>query len=175
MVLTWPVRSGNTYIHDNGPGRSRRWLLRTAGATVGLAAAGALSACDLFGGDDPPPAPDPLAPLLADARDLAARHEAAAAAHPALADRLTPIAQAHRAHEAELVRVTRVSPSPSASGATSAPPQIPADADAAVAELRTAEEAGHKLAQEACLAAPAERAALLGSIAAARATHLEVL
>ncbi|MEV7226439.1 hypothetical protein AB0M79_05355 [Polymorphospora sp. NPDC051019] len=146
-----------------------------AGATAGLAATGVLSACGLFDGDDPPPAPDPLAPLLADARGLAARHEAAAAAHPALADRLTPIAQAHRAHEAELVRVTRESPSPSPSGVTGMAPQVPAEADAALAELRTAEEAGHKLAQDACLAAPAERAALLGSITAARATHLEVL
>ncbi|SDY52310.1 hypothetical protein SAMN05444365_102525 [Micromonospora pattaloongensis] len=157
---------------------SRRGLLRiTAGATVTVPAA-ALTGCGLFDRDpDTPPAPDPLAPLLAGALDLAARHEAAAAARPELADRLAPIAQAHRAHAAELARVIgAAAATPTATaGPTSAGPGGADDVRGMLADLRAAERAGQAAAVQACRAAPAARAALLGSIAAARATHLEVL
>ena len=49
------------------------------------------------------------------------------------------------------------------------------DPAAAVVALRAAEQAGQADASTACLAATAEHAALLGSIAACRATHVEVL
>ncbi|HET8658297.1 MAG TPA: hypothetical protein VFM55_04770 [Micromonosporaceae bacterium] len=45
----------------------------------------------------------------------------------------------------------------------------------AIAELRGAEQAAQRTAAEACLAAPARRAGLLGAITACRATHVEVL
>ncbi|PZG01717.1 hypothetical protein C1I99_05920 [Micromonospora deserti] len=137
-------------------------------------AAAPLSGCDPFDRDDgPAPEPDPLAPLLDEALRLAAAHAAAAAAHPALADRLTPIAEAHRAHAAELARVTGM-PLPSASTPASA--AAPAtNPDATLAALRERERGGRDAATTACAAAPAERAALLASIAAARATHLEAL
>ncbi|MEV0152258.1 hypothetical protein AB0H57_00745 [Micromonospora sp. NPDC050686] len=131
-----------------------------------------LAGCDLFDrGDDPPPAPDPLEPLVAGALDLAGRHRAAIAADPGLADRLTPIAEAHEAHAAELRRVIGRTP-PTASPAASA--SAPAGSEP-LAALRRAEQQGRQVAAQACAAAPAERAALLGSITAARATHVEVL
>lgn len=133
-----------------------------------------LTGCDLLDGQpEPDPTPDPLAPLITGALDLADRYASAITAGPGLADRLTPIAQAHREHAAELARVTGAtlpsgSPGPTASPATGTPAQL-------LATLRTAEQQGRDAAVQACAVAPAERAALLGSIAAARATHLEAL
>jgi hypothetical protein len=149
-------------------------------AAVGAVALYPIAGCGLFGDGEEnaqPPAPDPLAPLLAEALALAGQHEAAIAALPDLADRLTPVAQAHREHAAALAKVTNVpapsataSPDPSAAGS---PPA--ADAKSTLAALRAAEQKGQKAAAKACQAAPGERAALLGSIAAARASHLEVI
>jgi hypothetical protein len=172
MVLTWPVQTVTTVEGTGTARRSRRELLRAAGLLV-LAPAAALSAgCDLL--DREPPPPDPLAPLLTEALDLAAAHEAAAAAFGDLADRLRPLAEAHRAHAAELARVTGTAlPSAPATGAGT--PSTAADSGAALAGLRQAEQRGRDSAVTACLAAPPRRAALVGSIAAARASHLEVL
>jgi hypothetical protein len=88
---------------------------------------------------------------------------------PGLATRLTPLADDHRAHAAELARLIGTTlPSTVASAPAGA-------ADDTVATLRAAEQAAQKSAVAACRAAPAERAALLGSIAASRATHAEAL
>ncbi|SCF31738.1 hypothetical protein GA0074695_5512 [Micromonospora viridifaciens] len=131
-----------------------------------------LTGCDLFDGDKPKP-PDPLEPLAAESADLAGRYRAAVAAASALADRLTPIADAHQAHADELRRVIG---RPAPSGTPAASPTVAAtDPDGLLAELRQAEQQARTNAAKACAAAPAERAALLGSIAAARATHLEAL
>lgn len=99
---------------------------------------------------------------------LAAAYQASAAAHPELADRLGAIAEAHTAHATELARVIGV-----ALPSTVATP--PADPTGALAALRAMEKTAQQSATVACAAAPAERAALLGSIAAARATHQEAL
>lgn len=149
-------------------------MLRAGALMVVGGAAVPLTGCDLFDrDDDKPPSPDPLEPLAAEAATLAARHRAAIAADPALADRLTPIADAHQAHADELRRVIG-RPAPSATPA--GPPSAPAtDPDGLLAALRQAEQQGRENAAKACAAAPAERAALLGSIAAARATHVEAL
>jgi hypothetical protein len=134
-----------------------------------------VTGCNFPGGSKKPTIPDPLAPLIAEAVELATRHEAAVAGQPELAGLLGPIAQAHRAHAAELSRVTGV-PVPSTAPGGSAAPSVPAgDRRATIAALRAAEQLGRDSAAKACLAAPEKRAALLGSIAAARATHLEVL
>ncbi|MEH0950379.1 hypothetical protein [Micromonospora sp. CPCC 205554] len=146
-------------------------MLRAGGLVALGGAAAPLTGCDLFDRDKEPPAPDALEPLAAEALALEARYRAAATAAPALAERLTPIADAHRAHAEELRRVIgRPAPSgtPAAAGSASAP-------DAVLTELRRAEQEGRTNAARACAGAPAERAALLGSIAAARATHVEAL
>jgi len=133
-----------------------------------------LAGCDLLDrGDDGPPPPDALEPLAAEAADLEGRYRAAIAAAPALSDRLTAIADAHRAHAAELRKVIG---RPAPTGSAAATPTVAAtEPDELLAELRQAEQRGRENAAKACAAAPAERAALLGSIAAARATHLEAL
>jgi hypothetical protein len=75
----------------------------------------------------------------------------------------------------------RASGSPRASASTAqptgspAPTAIPTDPAAALAQLATLERTGQAMAAEACLAAPTYRAALLCSITAARASHLEAL
>ncbi|WP_205776127.1 hypothetical protein [Micromonospora tulbaghiae] len=148
-------------------------MLRAGGLVALGGATAPLTGCDLFDRDKEPPEPDALEPLAAEALALEARYRAAATAAPALAERLTPIADAHRAHAEELRRVIgRSAPSgaPVAAGSASAPAP-----DAVLTELRRAEQEGRTNAARACAEAPAERAALLGSIAAARATHVEAL
>jgi hypothetical protein len=172
VVLTGRV--GNTDI-DAGTGRTRRRVLgAAAGTAIGAAGATALGGCGLLDdGPQPAPAPDPAQPLLDGARELAAAYDRAIAAQPALAGRLAPIAEAHRAHAGELARViggraTATAAAPSPSGPAGEPAlSVPA--------LRTAEQRAQRVAATACRTAPANRAALIGSIAAARAAHAEAL
>lgn len=143
-------------------------MLRTATAL----AAAPLAGCGMFDREEPDHE-DALDPLLAATVRLVAVYDAAIAAHPDLAERLTPLRDAHQAHAkalAQLIgrRASSLSPSPVAS-----PPA--ADATAVLAQLQAAEKAGQDEAAAACLAAPADRTALLGSITAARATHRQVL
>jgi hypothetical protein len=147
-------------------------VLRAATAVAGAAVAGPLAGCGLFDRDEPE-RPDPLDPLLDSTVRLAARYDATIAAQPDLAERLTPLRDAHQAHAKALAQLigrpaSRLSPSPAASTPG-------ADAATALAQLRVAEKAAQDEATAACLAAPADRTALLGSIVAARATHQEVL
>lgn len=194
MVLTCPVRSAETDERsagsDDGTGTrrpTRRSVLRVAAVLALVAAPAATTGCGLLDRKpEPPPEPDPIAPLIAGALDLAVRYDAAVAAFPDLAPRLGPVAEAHRAHAEELSRVTGTPlPSPPAGGsagpgASSGPgasPGAPGGGDraATLAALTAAEQQGRQAAVTVCLAAPAERAALVGSVAAARAAHLEVL
>ncbi|WP_346115965.1 hypothetical protein [Micromonospora coerulea] len=150
-------------------------MLRAGALVVAGGATVALTGCDLFDGDDDePPAPDPLEPLAAESAALAAQHRAALAADPSLADRLTPIADAHQAHADELRRVIG-RPAPSGTPAGAPPASGAAEPDGLLAELQAAERTGRENAAKACAAAPAEPAAVLAAIAAARATHLEAL
>jgi hypothetical protein len=141
--------------------------------TVTAAAAAPLAGCGLFDRDEPEHQ-DALDPLLAATLRLAAEYDAAIAAQPELADRLAPLRDAHRAHAKALAQVigrraSILSPSPLAG--------TPAgqDGTAILAQLQAAEKAGQDEAAAACLAAPADRTALLGSITAARASHQVVL
>jgi hypothetical protein len=143
---------------------------------IGVAAGGALSAtapagCGLFDDDPEPAPPDALQPLLDEALALAAAYDRAVLAQPGLAKRLTPLADDHRTHAAELARVIGKA-LPSGAPASGAPD---ADAAGSVAALRKAEQAAQKTAVVACRAAPAARTGLTGSIAAARAAHAEAL
>ncbi|WIM95402.1 hypothetical protein ACTOB_007504 [Actinoplanes oblitus] len=144
-------------------GHTRR---RVLGATGGLAGLVTLGGCGLFDDEpEPPPAPDALQPVLDEALALAGSYERLAVTQP----RLAPFGQAHRAHATALADVIGTT-----LPAGSAAPSAAATADT-VAALRKAELAAQKTAVAACKAAPAARAALLGSIAAARATHAEAL
>lgn len=170
VVLTGGV--GNTGSGPSTPGRTRRRVLGTA--AMSLAAAAAPAGCGLF--DDhhrPDPPADPLTAVLAEAVALAAAHDRAALTRPELRGRLAPLADAHRAHAAELTRVIGAAVATSASSAPPGPPG--GDAPGVLRALRRAEQAAQRTAADQCLRAPAERAALLGSIAAARATHIEAL
>ncbi|WP_229829865.1 hypothetical protein [Actinoplanes ianthinogenes] len=145
-------------------GHTRRRVLGTAGGLAGLVT---LGGCGLFDDEpEPAPAPDPLQPVLDEAVALAGSYQRLAVTQPALA----AFATAHRAHAAELAKVIGTT-LPSGSAA----PSAATGAGDTVAALRQAELAAQKTAVAACKAAPAERAALIGSIAAARATHAEAL
>lgn len=148
-------------------GVKRRRLIGAAATAWG---ASALAGCGILDGDPgPPPPPDALQPVLDEALRLAAGYDRAVAAEPGLAERLTPLADDHRAHAAELARVI---------GATlpsAAPSANAGDAERSLKALRKAEQAAHKTAAAACRAAPTVRAGLVGSIAAARAAHAEAL
>jgi hypothetical protein len=167
MVLTVPVRVG-----EKRSGYSRRSVLRAA-------LGGVAAAVPLVGCDDPEPAsreqkgPDPLSQFYRDTAALLARFEAAISAVPSLADRLAPLRDDHRAHLDALAReigpgLDNPSAPPTATGA-------PTDAATALTSLLAAEKEAAAAARAACLTAPSYRAALLGSIAAARASHAEVL
>lgn len=160
------------------PGRpSRRHVLGVA--ALGLVG-GATAATGCRGGGAPRQAPpaDALEPLIADALRLAATHVATLSRHPSLAGRLTPLLTAHQAHaEAMLARVDPRRRSEITGDGGTAPvspsvsPPAGATIPAALADLRSAERAGAVRARAACLAADGDRAALLGSVAAARASH----
>ncbi|GAA0472811.1 hypothetical protein Aca07nite_14970 [Actinoplanes capillaceus] len=154
MVLTGRVLS-----------TSRRLLLGTALSSAALAGCGLLDS-----EPEPEPQPDPLQPLLNEALALAAAYDRAILADASLAARLTPLADDHRAHAAELSRVIGTA-APSVAPSSSAP----AGAGETTATLRKAEQAAQRTAVAACKAATPERAGLTGSIAACRATHAEAL
>ncbi len=104
---------------------------------------------------------------------LASLHRSAATDLPERAATLTAIADAHDAHARELSRIMATpAPSPAAPSASAAPSSTPEER---IEALRVAEKAAYDLAVQACLRTPSHRAPLVGSIAAARATHLEAL
>ncbi len=157
------------------PGISRRYLLA---GSAGLAASG-LAGCGLFGGGKPAaPKRDPLEPVLTGTAALIDRYRATMAALPALTDRLTPLLTDHEAGRAALLSAMgRPTAHPSSTGtsASGSAAPVPADQPGALAALRAAEQAAQDQATAACLAASPDHAGLLGSIAACRATHVEVL
>lgn len=163
VVLTVAVRTG--------------WSRRSVLAAGVAGAAGLLTGCSWFRPDPPPPpAPDPLTPLVATATALVSAYDRTIAAHPGLSPRLSPLRDAHAAHAEALAEL--IGSPPATTGATwmsPAPAAVPPEPDRALAALRDAEQAAYDQAAEACLAAPAARAPILGSVCAAIATHLEVL
>jgi hypothetical protein len=161
MVFTGVVRMSQD-------GSTRRRVLGMTAAGLGGAA---LSGCGLFGHDSPASSgtDDALQPLLTEAVALAGAYDKAAAAQPDLAARLKPLADDHRAHASALAELLG-KPVPSVAAATTG-----SGSTGVLAGLRTAEQAAQRNAVTACKPAPAGRAALLGSIAACRATHAEAL
>jgi hypothetical protein len=163
MVLTVRV------VH-RGQGHTRRRFLSV---TAAAAATTTVAGCGLFEDDEKPEKPDALQPLLSEALALAAVFDQAALVQPGIAARVTPLADDHRAHAAELARmIGRPRPSPRAPASASAAPVPPADL---LRSLRSRSTAGHRNAVAAVRAAPPERVMVVGSIAACRATHAEAL
>jgi hypothetical protein len=159
MVFTMPMTS------------RRAVLASVVGGGAGLALAGC------FGRHEPPPPPKPhpLVGTLAGVQALVDLYEATTGAYGDLSDRLAPLLADHRAH-LSAVRRAMGTPDPTASPTAGASPSasVASDPDAALVALEEAEKKGQADAVTACLSAPAEYAALVGSIAACRATHVEV-
>jgi hypothetical protein len=164
---------------------SRRGVFGLAGGVLagaaGLAATAGLAGCTANSGKPAPsPSPDPLAPVLSDTEALIDLYAATSAAQPSLAAQLDPLLAEHRAHAAALrsamglasapASASAGSPSPGTSGVT-----VPDDPAAARSAVVGAERAAQVAAVKDCLASHPEHASLLGSIAASRACHLEVL
>jgi hypothetical protein len=115
---------------------------------------------------------------------LATAYDTTLSTVSSLAARLTPIRDAHRLHAEALFAILSPAPSPLPSGqpvwavpaGTAAPkPPSPTSPNAALDALREAERKAQQVAAETCATSPADRATLLGEIAAARAGHLEAL
>jgi len=149
-------------------GRVRRRQL--LGAAAGLAT---LTGCGLFDDEPAPvPPPDALQPVLDEALALAAAYDRAVTADPGL---FATLAGNHRSHATELARLIGATLPPSAPAASSPPAASSSSGGEAAAELRKKELAAQKTATAAVRATTTERAALVGSIAAARAAHAEAL
>ncbi|MDX2564226.1 hypothetical protein PV371_31885 [Streptomyces sp. TX20-6-3] len=119
-------------------------------------------------------------------RTLLERYDAALAAHPALAPRLTPLRRSVAAHAEALgeggttVRPATAAPSPSATAGASARPTpspvpVATDPRAALRELAAAERTASDAHTAALVTAPPEYARLLASVAAAGAAHAYLL
>lgn len=177
MRKTGAVRTrADDHSGPDGFRPNRRGLLRAgAAAAVAGVAAPALAGCDLLGGEpDGPPPPDPLTGLLAGTHALVAAYDAALGADTTLTTLLTPLRDTHKAHAAALEAIMSPKPSPSAFSLPSAAPPG-GDRRTILAGLRTAEVSAAKQAAEACVSTTTVRAVLIGELAAARATHVEVL
>jgi hypothetical protein len=171
------------------PGPSRRQVLAAALVAVGGAAAGCRAADrPAPGGSSAPtsspapaaPSPDPLTALLDAEQQLLAGYDRTARAHPGLAGRLAPLRADHAEHAAALGRTLAGTlakpPVGTATGSPSPEPApVPVSMAAALAELRAAEGVAATTLARAAETAPADRAALLASIAACEASHRVLL
>jgi hypothetical protein len=157
------------------PASRRRVLIAGLTGAAALAVAGCRPTSPGASANGNTPSPRVIDGVLAAALALAGQYDAAIAAQPSLSDRLTPLRADHWTHVTALAKaagrgVPSASPSPAASAATGF--ESPA---AALRTLRAAEKSAQADAVQACIAAPAANAPLLGSVAACRATHQEVL
>jgi hypothetical protein len=161
-------------VPRRSPTITRRAILRGLLGVTGAAGVSLTTGCSLFGDSSTPtpPAPNPLEGFFRDTVALADRYDAALAQVPALAGAITVARDTHRAHVKALAQALALA-APSAKPSGTAAPA--GDGAAVLGALVQAETKARDAAVEACLNAPARLAILLGSIAAARATHLEVL
>ncbi len=163
----------------------RRVLVAFAAGAGALGGAGLLSACT--GSPAPvtpistvPTAPDPLLAVLDERVRLIADYDAAGLQHPELLARLLPL----RKQTEEQVAALRLAlalprPSPTATGSgtstaaptTTAVPVDPVDPAVTLAAVRTAVRASGSTAAALCETTTAQRAPLVGSLAAAAACH----
>jgi hypothetical protein len=149
---------------------SRTGLTRRQGLLFALALPVATAAgCSSEAAPPVPPSPSGVDEdaTVVDEQALIGRYEATAAAHPALAEALAPLADQHRAHLAALG-------SPDAPGRP--PTEVPALPSAALAALVQAERSASRQRIDACVAAESgDRARLLAFIAASEAGHVAAL
>jgi len=150
---------------------SRRAFLRAALAVTSVAATTGLAGCDVLGGTGPGGVPPhQLDGFLNDTVALRDLYQAAITAVPALEAALAPVRDAHGAHAVALAdALGRAMPTGGAA------PSVATIRSEAIAALVAAEKAGREQAAKACLEGPGRLAPLLGSMTAARATHLEVV
>ncbi|WP_203917331.1 hypothetical protein [Rugosimonospora africana] len=161
-------------------GRTRRAVL---GTVVGGATLAAAAGCGWLGGGGGSDAgarskPSPLAPALAATLTLIDLYTATMAGQPSLTGKLDPLLADHRAHVTALnaaMAPASAAPTGPATGSPSAGAGVPPDPAEALAAVRAAEQAARDSAVRDCLAAQPRYASLLGSIAACRSCHLEVL
>ncbi|HEX6337829.1 MAG TPA: hypothetical protein VFZ85_12795 [Jiangellaceae bacterium] len=169
---------------------SRRSLL-IAGAMVPLAGCDLLESAD---GQEPTPSPAPPHPddvirarAVEAERALTALYVAAAAAHPDLEADLELFADRHLRHIAAIESTvpplppgsptpTPAAQAPATESASPVPPDVAADPEAVVRQLRDAEAAAVEERTTDCLAARDQRlATVMASIAACEAAHDRLL
>jgi hypothetical protein len=127
------------------------------------------------------PPPDPLADHLTAERRLLGSYQATIARYPALAKRLAPLRDDHRAHVTALEQALGLAPTATPTASASPTPQVtdippvPAAAAAALVALRNAEHAAAAERAAACLTATDTAAPLLASIAACESSHEALL
>lgn len=149
----------------------------TAAGALGLASACTGSSTPIIPTSAAPTAPDPLLAVLAERAGLVEAYAAAGRQHPPLLPRLQPL----RTQTEEQVMALRQAlalpePAPTASatsGATTSPTAtaVPVDPAVTLSGLRAAVRASGSAAAAVCATTTAERAPLVGSLAAAAACH----
>ncbi|GIJ52952.1 hypothetical protein [Virgisporangium aurantiacum] len=148
--------------------------MAAAAGAVGVALVGCESNDD---GASAIPAADAAAlrQVAGEALDLANRYDAAISQNPDQAAKLTPIRDAHREHAAAIGRSLDASVSAAAPTSSGSTGSGGAGSGGALKALATAEKAAAERAVAACVAVASHYAPLLGAVAAARASHAEVL
>lgn len=147
-------------------GNVRRRTVLAALAVSGGAAACTPKSSSKSQKQSEPAEPDPQAADLTAERQLLATYDATISAHAALADRLKPLRDHHAEHVTALEHAVTHPPSAAEVAAT-----VPGTPEQALAALRAAEKSAAAARMKSCVAARADRAPLLGSIAACEASH----
>ncbi|MEU1197544.1 hypothetical protein ABZ446_15100 [Streptomyces sp. NPDC005813] len=176
MPLTLPSRA------PSGP--RRRTLLASAAGAFALAGCSASEPSTDTAGGSPSAADRARARAARDSEDLAGHYAAVIAAHPALAERLTPLRAEVVRHAKAFGDGAHATASPSATvsataagapASASASPTVPTDPKDAVGELAAAERTLADGRTKALVELPGELARLLASVAAAGAAHAYLL
>jgi hypothetical protein len=156
---------------------SRRQLLAASPTTLPLFLA--LSACKGPAVLSAPPTVSPQTRALLHAvtaeLNLIWIYNKAIAAYSALAPALAPLRAEHEAHLAQLRRRVIEPPGKQVPDAVTARPAVGSTRDAALAQLRAAEQAAVKTLMSRLNGASPSLAQLYASIAASEATHVSVL
>lgn len=155
---------------------SRRTFLLTAVASCAIV----VTACtgQPAGRDATKKKPDPLAAVLASHAALRDKYAAALTATPTLIPLLTPLHKESIEHVNAIAAAMAQKPpatSPSSGASVPAVPAAPTDPASILAELRALEAAAQQQTTALTTTIAADRAPLIGSIAASHACHLAVL